>query len=102
MHGMVPGAEHLRAIHDILKSKRDLFGVDAPKTVNVRRLSIDFEQLVKEAEKRGIVAHDAVEQELAERIANIPKLPDAEPPQLPGTNGTNGHLPNGFQELGED
>jgi hypothetical protein len=41
----VPGAEHLTAIHNILRSKRELYGVDAPKKIDVKKLTITLQQL---------------------------------------------------------
>lgn len=93
---LVPGAEHLRAIHDILKSKRELFGTDAPKRVDVRKLTIDLETLMQQAEQtKEVQPVDVVDQQLEQLIKEIPSLPPIPKAQ---SNG-NGDLPNGLHEL---
>lgn len=77
-------------LHDI----RELKGLNAPKRMEVKRLTIDLQQLVSEMEKDS--SSDQVEQQLQARLAQLPHHPIPSAPE--STNG-NGALPNGFHEL---
>lgn len=102
--GRLPGVEYLSMIERILKAKRDLHGLDMPKKMEVKTLSIDFKELMEEAERqKQLTGPKHIEQELEQLIQEIPNLP-----QIPGptpsqpqaqTNDGNGRLPNGFKEL---
>jgi hypothetical protein len=60
----VPGAEHLIAIAKVLQAKRELHGLDAPKKVDVRKLSIPFDKLLEEVKNAS--PPDAIDRELAD------------------------------------
>lgn len=91
VEGRVPGSQHLVAIAGILHAIRDLYGLDAPKRIEMKRLTIDFEQLMKEIDKGDTVKVPRVEEQLEQYMKEIPQLPPISQP-----------LPNGIKELGND
>lgn len=68
---------------------RNLWGLNAPKTLITKRLTIDFEQLTKEMDK--IETADVIEQQL---IQHMPQL-SSPAQEIIG----NGQLPNGLKEI---
>jgi hypothetical protein len=75
-------------VHDI----RELFSLNLPKRMEVKKLTVDLQALIEESERQA-QGHKSIEDRLAEEMAKIPSLPMAKQP------GTNGHLPNGFHKL---
>lgn len=92
-------------LHDI----RELKGLNAPKRMEVKRLTIDLQQLFSEMEKDP--GSDRVEQQLQVRLDQLPRYPISTVSESTNDNdndngnsrdgGSNGNdtLPNGFHEL---
>ena len=74
-------------VHDI----RELFGLNAPSKIEMKRLTIDFEDILKREEQLK-QSPEQVENELEQHIKQIEQLPPAQP-------ADNGNLPNGLHEL---
>jgi hypothetical protein len=79
-------------VHDI----RELFSLNLPKRLDVRKMSIDLEALIRQSEEMAKQPRREIEDELADLIAEIPSLPPAKDQAQPP--GANGHI-NGFHEL---
>jgi hypothetical protein len=77
-------------VHDI----RELFSLNLPKKMEVKKLSINLQQLIEESERQA-QGHKGIDERLAEEIAKIPSLPMAKQPEiglkeLPPNGETNG------------
>jgi hypothetical protein len=78
-------------VHDI----RELFSLNLPKRMEVKKLSINLQQLIEESERQA-QGHKEIEDLLAEEIAKIPSLPMAKQQpeiglkELPPNGETNG------------
>jgi hypothetical protein len=79
-------------VHDI----RELFSLNLPKRLEVKKLSINLQQLIEESERQA-QGRKEIDDILAEEIAKIPSLPPAKQAQTKPTS--NGHLQNGLHEL---
>ena len=79
-------------VHDI----RELFSLNLPKKMEVKKLSINLQQLIEESERLA-QGHKGIDERLADEIAKIPSLPPAK--GLAQPPGSNEHLQNGFHEL---
>lgn len=99
VEGRIPASRFLDIMSGILAAKRALYGADAPKKVELKKLTIDLQQLMNElATDSQSPTPQVVEQQLESMIQQIPQLPPIQQPTQLQSNG-NGPLPNGFKEL---